>query len=83
MRVCNCAVPQCTAWKRSNHPVRVSSFKFPVNDPERCKMWVRAIKNPKYNDNTPLSELQGLTVRSLHFKPEEINSFDLKQSHGR
>ena len=51
----------------------MSAFKFPVKDPERCKRWVRAICNPKYNEDTPFEVLQYDRVCSLHFKPGEFH----------
>ena len=82
LAVCSCVVPHCTTWKRRNHPGDVSAFSFPVKDPERCKKWVRAIKNPKYNENTAIGELQkelqNERVCSLHFKPEEFERDEMK-----
>ena len=72
MSVCNCAVPHCTVRKRRDHPGEVSSFSFPVKDPARCREWVRAIRNPKFSDNTPLIRLKNERVCSLHFRPEEV-----------
>ena len=81
LAVCSCVVPHCTTWKRRNHPGDVSAFSFPVKDPERCKKWVRAIKNPKYNENTATGELHGLRVCSRHFKPEEFERAEMTMKH--
>ena len=79
MSVTRCAVPQCTLAQRRSNPGGVSTFSFPVKDPERCKQWIRAIKNPKYNENTPLEELRNERVCSLHFKHEEIEWGEIRQ----
>lgn len=44
---------------------------LPTRDPQRCRTWLRAIQNPRFDENTPSSKYSGVRVCSLHFTPED------------
>lgn len=44
---------------------------LPTRDPQRCRIWLKAIQNPRFDENTPVSKYSGVRVCSLHFKPED------------
>lgn len=44
---------------------------LPTRDPPRCRTWLKAIQNPRLDENTPVSKYSGVRVCSLHFKPED------------
>lgn len=44
---------------------------LPTRDPQRCRTWLKAIQNPRLDENTPVSKYSGVRVCSLHFKPED------------
>lgn len=44
---------------------------LPTRDPPRCRTWLKAIRNPRLDENTPVSKYGGVRVCSLHFKPED------------
>ena len=67
----HCCVPKCTASIRRNLPGGCSTFAFP-KDPERCKQWLRAIKNPQLPVTTPPENLRNTKVCSRHFKVDEF-----------
>ncbi len=66
-----CMVPGCyNYWKKREEGVSISYHRLPA-DGERCKEWLRAIKNTKYDESTPPSVLGNLRVCSLHFVAED------------
>ncbi|XP_056157394.1 zinc finger protein 90 homolog isoform X1 [Lampris incognitus] len=69
--VSTCTVPGCKDHRRKRH-AGISYYRFPVKDAERCKLWLRAIKNAKYAENTPVASLRNLRVCSLHFRIEDF-----------
>lgn len=44
---------------------------LPTRDPQRCRTWLKAIQNPRLDENTPVSKYSGVRVCSLHFTPED------------
>ncbi|KAF3686411.1 THAP domain-containing protein 4 [Channa argus] len=66
--VSSCIVPRCKRKRRTG----LSYYRFPVKDAERCKLWLRAVNNPKYDENTSIDCLKNHRVCSLHFKPEDF-----------
>lgn len=66
--VSSCIVPRCKRRRRTG----LSYYRFPVKDAERCKLWLRAVNNPKYDEDTALDCLKNHRVCSLHFKPEDF-----------
>lgn len=66
--VLNCFVPGCTPKTRKG---QVSFHHFPIKDLERCKQWLRAIKHPKFGDDTVIENLKKCRICSLHFKHED------------
>lgn len=44
---------------------------LPTRDPARCRLWLRAIQNPRFTEDTPACKYSGVRVCSLHFKPED------------
>lgn len=66
--VSSCIVPSCKRRRRTG----LSYYRFPVKDAERCKLWLRAVNNPKYDEDTAVDCLKNHRVCSLHFKPEDF-----------
>lgn len=67
--VSSCIVPACKDHKRKRRG-GVSYYRFPVKDAERCKLWLKAVNNPKYVESSVVNSLKNLRVCSLHFKLE-------------
>ncbi|XP_075946438.1 uncharacterized protein LOC142948347 isoform X1 [Anarhichas minor] len=68
-----CIVPGCSSYKKKREElVSVNYHRLPT-DVVRCKQWLRAIKNPKYDENAPTSALGSLRVCSLHFAADDYN----------
>ncbi|XP_068582702.1 THAP domain-containing protein 1 A-like isoform X2 [Cebidichthys violaceus] len=68
-----CIVPGCSSYKKKREElVSVNYHRLPT-DVERCKQWLRAVKNPKYDENAPTSALGSLRVCSLHFAADDYN----------
>ncbi|CAM4568707.1 unnamed protein product [Leuciscus chuanchicus] len=67
--VLNCFVPGCTAKTRKGQAV--SFHHLPVKHLERGKQWLRAIKHPKFGEDTDLENLKNQRVCSRHFKQED------------
>ncbi|XP_039520203.1 THAP domain-containing protein 5-like isoform X1 [Pimephales promelas] len=67
--VLNCVVPGCTTKTRKGQIV--SFHHLPIRSFERCKQWLRAIKHPKFGEDTDLENLKTRRICSRHFKQED------------
>ena len=47
---------------------------MPVNDIERGKSWLAAMKTPNYDQNTSLEQWKNVRVCSKHFKSEDFKT---------
>ncbi|KAM9335727.1 uncharacterized protein ABDE67_020731 [Symphorus nematophorus] len=66
-----CIVPGCDNYRRKREEgITVSHHRLPT-DGDRCREWLRAIRNSKYDENTPVSAVGSLRVCSLHFTAED------------
>ncbi|XP_044053080.1 uncharacterized protein LOC122876591 isoform X2 [Siniperca chuatsi] len=65
-----CSVPGCKGYKKARSR-GVVFHSLPTRDPERCRKWLKAIQNPKFDENTPVSKYGNIRVCSQHFKPED------------
>ncbi|XP_039973050.1 uncharacterized protein LOC120783832 [Xiphias gladius] len=65
-----CCVPGCKGYDEAKS-MGVVFHGLPTRDPQRCRTWLTAIQNPRYDENTPVSKYSGVRVCSLHFKPED------------
>ncbi|XP_056252045.1 uncharacterized protein LOC130181666 [Seriola aureovittata] len=63
-----CSVPGCKGYKKARSR-GVVFHSLPTRDPERCRKWLKAIHNPKFDENTPVSKYGNVRVCSQHFKP--------------
>ncbi|XP_070686884.1 uncharacterized protein [Pempheris klunzingeri] len=63
-----CSVPGCKGYKKARSR-GVVFHSLPTRDPGRCKRWLKAIQNPKFDENTPVSKYGNIRVCSQHFKP--------------
>uniref|UniRef100_A0A8C5AYI2 THAP-type domain-containing protein n=1 Tax=Gadus morhua TaxID=8049 RepID=A0A8C5AYI2_GADMO len=66
-----CLVPGCTEKSRLGQSV--SFHGLPVKDAQRCKLWLRAINNPRVGEDTGKEIIKGKTICSLHFKLEDFD----------
>ncbi|XP_059899463.1 uncharacterized protein LOC132451154 isoform X2 [Gadus macrocephalus] len=66
-----CLVPGCTEKSRLGQSV--SFHGLPVKDAHRCKLWLRAINNPRVGEDTGMEIIKGKTICSLHFKLEDFD----------
>uniref|UniRef100_A0A3Q1BHM0 THAP domain-containing protein 1 n=1 Tax=Amphiprion ocellaris TaxID=80972 RepID=A0A3Q1BHM0_AMPOC len=59
--------------KATTRPSTWGSFfhGLPTRDPQRCRTWLKAIQNPRFDENTPVSKYSGVRVCSLHFTAED------------
>ncbi|XP_055359854.1 zinc finger protein 267-like isoform X2 [Betta splendens] len=67
----SCIVPGCNAATQGKG-CGVSYYRLPINDAVRCKLWLKNINNPMYEENSSIESLKNLRVCSLHFKPENF-----------
>lgn len=65
-----CCVPGCKGYDEARS-MGVVFHGLPTRDPQRCRTWLRAIQNPRFDENTPSSKYSGVRVCSLHFTPED------------
>ncbi|GAA6227812.1 uncharacterized protein LOC108877765 isoform X1 [Lates japonicus] len=65
-----CSVPGCKGYKKARSR-GVVFHSLPTRDPERCRKWLKAIQNPKFDENTPVGKYGNIRVCSQHFKPED------------
>ncbi|XP_071344466.1 uncharacterized protein [Trachinotus anak] len=65
-----CSVPGCKGYRKARSR-GVVFHSLPTRDPERCRKWLKAIHNPKFDENTPVSKYGNIRVCSQHFKPED------------
>ncbi|XP_026172453.1 uncharacterized protein LOC113136151 [Mastacembelus armatus] len=65
-----CCVPGCRGYDEAKS-MGVVFHGLPTRDPQRCRTWLRAIRNPRFDENTPVSKYSGVRVCSLHFTPED------------
>ncbi|XP_076593496.1 uncharacterized protein LOC143324687 [Chaetodon auriga] len=65
-----CCVPGCKGYDEAKS-MGVVFHGLPTRDPQRCRTWLKAIQNPRLDENTPVSKYSGVRVCSLHFKPED------------
>ncbi|KAM9352697.1 uncharacterized protein ABDE67_005073 [Symphorus nematophorus] len=65
-----CCVPGCKGYDEARS-MGVVFHGLPTRDPQRCRTWLRAIRNPRLDEDTPVSKYSGVRVCSLHFKPED------------
>ncbi|XP_028438293.1 uncharacterized protein LOC114558443 isoform X5 [Perca flavescens] len=65
-----CSVPGCKGYKKARSR-GVVFHSLPTRDPGRCRKWLKAIHNPKFDENTPVSKYGNIRVCSQHFKPED------------
>ncbi|XP_068426837.1 uncharacterized protein [Clinocottus analis] len=65
-----CCVPGCKGYDEAKS-MGVIFHGLPTRDPPRCRAWLRAIRNPRYDERTPASRYGGVRVCSLHFQPED------------
>ncbi|XP_044062808.1 uncharacterized protein LOC122881111 [Siniperca chuatsi] len=65
-----CCVPGCKGYDEAKS-MGVVFHGLPTRDPQRCRTWLTAIQNPRFDENTPVSRYSGVRVCSLHFKPED------------
>ncbi|XP_049902332.1 uncharacterized protein LOC126391527 [Epinephelus moara] len=65
-----CCVPGCKGYDEAKS-MGVIFHGLPTRDPQRCKIWLKAIQNPRFDENTPVSKYSGVRVCSLHFQPED------------
>uniref|UniRef100_A0A8C5AMZ6 THAP-type domain-containing protein n=1 Tax=Gadus morhua TaxID=8049 RepID=A0A8C5AMZ6_GADMO len=66
-----CLVPGCTEKSRLGQSV--SFHGLLVEDAQRCKLWLRAINNPRVGEDTGKEIIKGKTICSLHFKLEDFD----------
>ncbi|XP_040895106.1 uncharacterized protein LOC121182574 [Toxotes jaculatrix] len=65
-----CSVPGCKGYKKARSR-GVVFHSLPTRDPERCRKWLKAIHNPKFDENTPVNKYGNIRVCSQHFKPDD------------
>ncbi|KAA8595611.1 hypothetical protein FQN60_010902 [Etheostoma spectabile] len=65
-----CSVPGCKGYKKARSR-GVVFHSLPTRDPGRCRKWLKAIQNPKFDENTPVRKYGNIRVCSQHFKPED------------
>lgn len=65
-----CSVPGCKGYRKARSR-GVVFHSLPTRDPGRCRKWLKAIQNPKFDENTPVSKYGNIRVCSQHFKPED------------
>ncbi|KAF1392881.1 hypothetical protein PFLUV_G00032640 [Perca fluviatilis] len=65
-----CSVPGCKGYKKARSR-GVVFHSLPTRDPGRCRKWLKAIHNPKFDENTSVSKYGNIRVCSQHFKPED------------
>ncbi|XP_044204586.1 uncharacterized protein LOC122980530 isoform X3 [Thunnus albacares] len=65
-----CSVPGCKGYKKARSR-GVVFHSLPTRDPRRCRKWLKAIQNPKFDENTPVAKYGNIRVCSQHFQPED------------
>ncbi|XP_035529044.1 THAP domain-containing protein 7-like [Morone saxatilis] len=65
-----CCVPGCKGYDEARS-MGVVFHGLPTRDPPRCRTWLRAIQNPRLDQDTPVSRYSGVRVCSLHFTPQD------------
>ncbi|XP_076583808.1 uncharacterized protein LOC143319097 [Chaetodon auriga] len=65
-----CSVPGCKGYKKARSR-GVVFHSLPTRDPGRCRKWLKAIQNPKFDENTPVSKYGNIRVCSQHFKADD------------
>uniref|UniRef100_A0A3P8TR26 THAP-type domain-containing protein n=1 Tax=Amphiprion percula TaxID=161767 RepID=A0A3P8TR26_AMPPE len=65
-----CCVPGCKGYDEAKS-MGVVFHGLPTRDPQRCRTWLKAIQNPRFDENTPVSKYSGVRVCSLHFTAED------------
>lgn len=63
-------MPGCKGYKKARSR-GVVFHSLPTRDPGRCRKWLKAIQNPKFDENTPVSKYGNIRVCSQHFKTED------------
>ncbi|XP_036952305.1 uncharacterized protein LOC119018606 isoform X2 [Acanthopagrus latus] len=64
------SVPGCKGYRKARSR-GVVFHSLPTRDPGRCRKWLKAIQNPKFDENTPVIKYGNIRVCSQHFKPED------------
>ena len=69
----SCVVPGCDG-PTERQKIGVSYHRFPLAMERRelCKQWLRAIRNPSYDENTDPALLKPLRVCSEHFTTDDF-----------
>ncbi|XP_073321292.1 uncharacterized protein [Pagrus major] len=67
-----CSVPGCKGYRKARSR-GVVFHSLPTRDPGRCRKWLKAIQNPRFDENTPVSKYGNIRVCSQHFKPEDYD----------
>ncbi|XP_062278046.1 uncharacterized protein LOC133983108 isoform X2 [Scomber scombrus] len=65
-----CCVPGCKGYDEARS-LGVVFHGLPTRDPERCRIWLRTIQNPRLHEDMPASKYSGVRVCSLHFRPDD------------
>ncbi|XP_074510531.1 uncharacterized protein LOC141779544 [Sebastes fasciatus] len=65
-----CCVPGCKGYDEAKS-MGVVFHGLPTRDPQRCRTWLNAIRNPRFDEHTPVNKYSGVRVCSLHFQPED------------
>ncbi|KAE8289367.1 hypothetical protein D5F01_LYC13256 [Larimichthys crocea] len=65
-----CCVPGCKGYDEAKS-MGVVFHGLPTRDPQRCRTWLKAIQNPRLDEDTPVTRYGGVRVCSLHFTPED------------
>ncbi|XP_031733144.1 uncharacterized protein LOC116399852 [Anarrhichthys ocellatus] len=65
-----CCVPGCKGYDEAKS-MGVVFHGLPTRDPQRCRTWLKAIRNPRFDEDTPVSRYGGVRVCSLHFTPDD------------
>lgn len=65
-----CSVPGCKGYRKARSR-GVVFHSLPTRDPGRCRRWLKAIRNPKFDEDTPVSKYGNIRVCSQHFTAED------------
>ncbi|XP_074474403.1 uncharacterized protein LOC141757668 isoform X2 [Sebastes fasciatus] len=65
-----CSVPGCKGYRKARSR-GVVFHSLPTRDPQRCRLWLKAIHSPKFNEHTPVGKYGNIIVCSQHFKPDD------------
>lgn len=65
-----CSVPGCKGYKKARSR-GVVFHSLPTRDPGRCRKWLKAIQNPKFDEDTPVAKYGNIRVCSQHFQQDD------------